>query len=82
MDVRLPPELEHFVEEEVRAGNFASRDEVIEAAVARLMLDPQQRGLDRDTLDAIEEADAQIDRGEGIPLDEAFERLRSKHLGR
>jgi uncharacterized protein (DUF433 family) len=32
-----------------------------------------------DTLDA---ADARIDRGEGIPLDKAFARLRIKHLNR
>ena len=46
------------------------------------MLDPPADELDAETLAAIEAADAQIDRGEGIPLDEAFQRLRRKHFGR
>ena len=82
MDVRLPAELEQFVDDEVKAGHFDSRDEVIEAAVARLMLDPRQLAPDPETLAAINEAERQIDRGEGIALDEAFEKLRTKHLGR
>ena len=82
MEVRLPPELEQFVDDEVKSGNFVSRDEVIEAAVARLMLDPRGESLDPETLHAIEEAEEQFDRGDGIPLDEAFALLRKKHLGR
>ena len=82
MHVQLPPELERFVDGEVKAGNFGSRDEVIEAAVARLMLDPQRNDLDDATLAAIDEGEAQLDRGQGIPLDEAFAELRKKHLGK
>lgn len=36
--------------------------------------------LDADTRAAIAEGEAQYQRGEGIPLDEAFERLRTKHI--
>ena len=82
MDVPLKPELQKFVDDEVRSGHFSSPAEVIEAGLARLMLDPSPEQLDTETLNAIEAADAQIDRGEGIPLDEAFERLRRKHFGR
>ena len=81
MEVRLTPELRKFIEDEVTAGNFASADEVVEAALARLMLDPHP-DEDAETAAAIDEAEAQIDRGEGIPLDEAFGRLREKHLGK
>jgi putative addiction module CopG family antidote len=81
MNVRLKPELQKFIEDEVRAGNFTSHDEVIEAALARLMLDDPAAGPDADTLAAIEEGEAQLDRGEGIALDEAFRNLRRKHLG-
>ena len=81
MNVRLPPDLERFVVEEVKAGHFASRDDVIKAALARLMLDPPEQDLDPQTLAAIEEAEAQIDRGEGMPLNEAFDQLKKKHLG-
>ena len=80
--MRLRPELRKFIEDEVTAGNFGSADEVVEAALARLMLDPAPEAEDAETLAAIDEAEAQIDRGEGIPLDEAFRRLREKHLGR
>ena len=81
IEVRLRPELRKFIEDEVMAGNFASADEVVEAALARLMLDPSP-DEDAETVAAIDEAEAQIDRGEGMPLDEAFGRLCEKHLGK
>jgi Arc/MetJ-type ribon-helix-helix transcriptional regulator len=80
MNVRLKPELQKSVDDEVKAGNFASADEVIEAGLARLMLDPASGEVDAETLAAIDEAEAQIDRGEGLSLDDAFARLRKKHL--
>jgi Arc/MetJ-type ribon-helix-helix transcriptional regulator len=82
MNIILSPELQKFVEERVKAGEFQSPAQVVEAGLARLMLDPPPDELDEDTLAAIERAEAQLDRGEGIPLKEAFDRLRKKHLGR
>ena len=38
--------------------------------------------LDDATIAAIDEAEAQYQRGEGMPLDQAFELLRKKHLGK
>ena len=81
MNVSLKPELQRFVEEQIKTGRFASAEEVLEAGVARLMLDSAPEEIDDETWAAIERAEAQIDRGEGIPLNEAFERLRKKHLG-
>lgn len=40
MTISLGPELKKYVEEQVRAGRFASPQEVVEAGLARLMLDP------------------------------------------
>jgi hypothetical protein len=37
--------------------------------------------LDEETRGAIERAEIQYNRGEGIPLDEAFAKLRQKHFG-
>jgi len=37
--------------------------------------------LDPETIAAIERAEAQAERGEGMPVDEAFEQLRRKHFG-
>jgi Arc/MetJ-type ribon-helix-helix transcriptional regulator len=82
MNITLSPELQKFVEERVKAGEFQSPAQVVEAGLARLMLDPPPDELDKETLAAIERAEAQLDRGEGIPLKEAFDRLRKKHLGR
>ena len=79
MQVTLKPELQQFVEEQVRAGRFATVQEALEAAVACLMLDSDGADLDEATMDAIERAEAQLDRGEGIPLEEAFNRLRNKY---
>ncbi len=78
MNISLKPELERFVAAQVEAGGYGSADEVLEAAVARLMLDPDPPTPDPDTLAALEEAEAQLDRGPGIPLEEAFDRLRQK----
>lgn len=86
MNVPLTPALAKFIEDQVRAGRFTSPAEVVEAGLARLMLDPDpsvagaEDELDDETLAALDEADAQFDRGEGIPLDDAFARLRTKHL--
>jgi Arc/MetJ-type ribon-helix-helix transcriptional regulator len=81
MNVSLRPEVERFVDEQVKAGHFATHAEVLEAGVARLMLDENADGMDAETLAAIDEAQEQLDLGEGIPLDEAFRRLRAKHFG-
>jgi antitoxin ParD1/3/4 len=82
MQVALKPELQQFVEDQVRAGRFATIQEALEAAVARLMLDSDGADLDEATMDAIERAEAQFERGEGIPLDDAFVRLRQKYQQR
>jgi Arc/MetJ-type ribon-helix-helix transcriptional regulator len=58
------PQLQQFVEQLVRAGRFASPAEVVEAGLARLMLDPTDDVVvDERTLAAIDEAQAQIARG-------------------
>ena len=82
MDFPLRPELERFVDDEVRSGHYSSAAAVIEAGLARLMLDPPLDEIDADTLAAIEEARAQFNRGEGIELNEACDQLRAKYLGK
>ena len=81
MQVQLDsPELERFITEEVKSGRFASHEAAVAAAVERMMLDNEFLETDTETLLAIEEAEAQLDRGEGIPLETAFDQLRKKHL--
>jgi Arc/MetJ-type ribon-helix-helix transcriptional regulator len=82
MNVTLTPEIQKFVDEQVRAGYFPSPEAVLEAGLARLMLDSDPEDLDEETMNAVDRADAEFDRGEGIPVDEAFANLRRKHLGK
>jgi putative addiction module CopG family antidote len=81
MTVSLSPELRKYVEEQVRAGRFASPQEVVEAGLARLMLDPLPDALDDDDLAAIDEAEAQIERGEDLDWAQVSAALRQKRLG-
>jgi len=73
------PELEQFITEEVQAGRFPSADAAIAAAVQHMMLERKAMAADEETLAAIEEAEAQLDIEDGIPLQEAFSQLRQKH---
>jgi hypothetical protein len=49
--------------------------------VALEMLDDYDAELDDATLDAIDRAESQYERGEGMPAEEAFAQLRRKHFG-
>ncbi len=79
MTISLDQQLKCFVEEQVRCGKFASEQEVIEAGLARLMLDPIP-DLDEEDLAAIEESEAQIARGEDLDWKEVAKELRKKYL--
>ncbi len=77
MQVQLKkPELEQFIAEEVKAGRFASPEAAVEAAVEEMML---SRGeLDDETAAAINRAEEQIDRGEGIEFKRFAAEMRKK----
>lgn len=79
MQLQLRPELQKFVEDRVKSGQYASTEEVVEAGIARLMLDPEPT-LDEQTLRAIEEGDAQGDRGAVVDWQELRAELLSKYL--
>jgi Arc/MetJ-type ribon-helix-helix transcriptional regulator len=63
------PELEKFIEEQVRSGSYASPEAMVQAALLD-MRGCSETELDDETIDAINEAEAQADRGEGMDLDE------------
>ncbi len=82
MDITLSkPEIERFVDEQVGAGHFSSPAEVVEAALARLMLDPIFDDLDDATLAAVEEGNAQIERGEGIDFHAFAAQMHKRYTG-
>ena len=77
MQVRLTkPELAQFIDAQVKAGNFTSPEAAVEAAVEQMMLDSSP--LDQATVDALNEADEQIDRGEGIDFETFAADMRKK----
>jgi Arc/MetJ-type ribon-helix-helix transcriptional regulator len=81
MEISLDkPELQKFIDQEIRAGSYSSPAEVIEAGLARLMLDPVPRELDAQDLDAIEESEGQIASGEDLDWKQVSAQLRKKYL--
>jgi Arc/MetJ-type ribon-helix-helix transcriptional regulator len=66
MDVQLRPELQKFLDEQVRQGHFASHAEAVEAGVARLMLDPEADDLDEQDVEQIRRSLDQMRRGEVV----------------
>ena len=78
MKVQIRPELRKFLDDEVTAGRFPSRDAAIEAAVERMKLEQGSDELDDETAAAINRAEEQIDRGEGIDFHEFAAKMRKK----
>ena len=65
-----------MLEDQLKKGNFASADEVLQAALQAL---DEVSELDEATLDAIDESEAQIARGEVLEWDEVLSRVRAKY---
>lgn len=81
MNVSMTPELEKFVEEEVKSGLYQTASEVIRAGLRRLKEDRHPSRTPK-TLEELEtELLASIDRlerGEGVNGEEVFRRLRKR----
>lgn len=74
MTVQLSPEQQRWLEDQVKAVHFASLEQAVAVAIADLMAT-----VDDDLEWAkplVDEAAAELDRGEGVPVDEAFARIR------
>ncbi len=80
MTITLSKSSEAWLEQEVAAGRYASVDEAVEAALLHWRLDTAE--VDDDDLVALkpslDEALAQLDRGEGRPASEVFAKLRAR----
>jgi antitoxin ParD1/3/4 len=77
--IALKPEQQQFIQQQIALGRFGSEEEVLEKALQ--LLSSQYREYDEwveDTRAKIDEAQAEIDRGEGIPLDVAMTQLRDR----
>jgi putative addiction module CopG family antidote len=76
MAISLSPETEKLVEERLKSGEFQSADDMIRAALQAL--DEIDLSLDEETLDAIDRAEEEGERGEGYSLEEVKEYFRAK----
>jgi Arc/MetJ-type ribon-helix-helix transcriptional regulator len=80
MPISLQPETQLLIEDRMKRGGFSSPDDVVRAAIETLdSCDADE--LDDATLAAIDRAEAEYARGEGVPVDKAFAELRRKHFG-
>ena len=80
MNITLDPQLEKFVREKIAAGEYASPAEVVEAGIARLMLDAAPEHFDQQALAAIRESKAQIARGEVVDFKQFAAEIRKRYI--
>ena len=77
MNVSLGPQQAQFVKGQVESGRFRSADEVVAEALDLLKTETDLE-LDDETAAAINRAEEQIDRGEGIDFKQFAEQWRQK----
>ena len=75
----IKPEIEQYIEDQVKSGNFSTREAVVEAGILSLMLDGVDHKLTEADVAAIDEADAEYDRGEYVDFDTFAAEMRKKY---
>lgn len=81
MNLSLTPEDQRFIEEQVKAGRFASAEEVVGAALGRLRGEGENDVGDFDAgeLDALVAAgEADIEKGDVLTVEQVRENLRQR----
>jgi Arc/MetJ-type ribon-helix-helix transcriptional regulator len=67
MVLSLRPEIQQFIDEQVKAGYFPSPEAVVEAAILEMQVESgDEVQMDAETSAAIKRGRNQLDRGEGI----------------
>jgi antitoxin ParD1/3/4 len=82
MNISITPELQKFVEQEVKAGLYQSASEVIRAGLRRLKEDKERKSRfvvssKAELEDKLLEGVAELDRGEGLPGEQVFADLKA-----
>jgi Arc/MetJ-type ribon-helix-helix transcriptional regulator len=75
MEINLSPETQKLVEERMHQFGYSTPDEAIRIAL-ELMDQPME--ADAETLAAIQEGEAQLDRGEGRPWEDVKAELKAR----
>jgi putative addiction module CopG family antidote len=81
MNITLNHQAQKFINEQVASGSFRSPEEVLHEALNRMMAEAEL-ALDDQTAAAINRAEDQIDRGEGIDFDHFAAEWRKKLAAR
>jgi Arc/MetJ-type ribon-helix-helix transcriptional regulator len=84
MTINISPQTQKLLEEQMKKGNFSDPDDVLRIALQTL---EQTQGtpyedLDPDTRAAIEEAEAEFQRGEARPWEEVKAEIRARFIKR
>jgi antitoxin ParD1/3/4 len=79
MSITLKPEQEQILQQQVTLGRFKSTDEVLESAL-RLLVEQYQdyEAWVEEVRSKVDEAKAEADRGEVLPLETVMAQLQSK----
>ena len=78
MNVILPPELEKRVRERLERGDYDNADALVQEAVHRLI---EEDEMDLQSVrERLRQADAEIDRGEGLEFDEHTTKNLAKEI--
>lgn len=79
MQVQLRrPTHAQFIADEVKAGHFPSPEGAVEAAIEQMILDRESTELDDETIAAINRAEEEFDRGEGIEFEKFAAEMRKQ----
>jgi len=81
MNISLKPEAQRFIEEQLKAGRYGSPDELLDAALTRMM-EEESAGIEDATLAAIDESEDQIERGQYQDWKRVSAELRAKYSGK
>jgi antitoxin ParD1/3/4 len=82
MNISITPELEKFVQQEVKTGLYQSASEVIRAGLRRLKDDKERKlrfmvSSKAELEDKLLEGISELDRGEGLPSGQVFAELKA-----
>jgi putative addiction module CopG family antidote len=79
MTISLGPETQKLIEARLKTGEYRSADDVVHAAMEALS-ELEATRLDEPTLDAIDRAEDQIERGQVHDWKDVREQVRTKFL--
>lgn len=82
MNLQLKPELERFIDDQVKEGRFATPVEVVEAGIARLMLDLESDELDETDVATIGKSIDQMHSGAVIDWSTFSTEMRKPNLNK